>query len=163
MSSNQEKVINIPELPLLAGDIQEYLPHRYPFLLVDRVTETDGNSIVGYKNVTMNEEFFQGHFPNQPIMPGVLIIEALAQISGILGFIKNNVKPDGNSLFLFAGVEKVRFKKPVVPGDQLVLKSESLMQRANIYKYSCTALVEGQVVASAEITISHQKMSNNDE
>lgn len=163
MSSNQEKVINIPELPLLAGDIQEYLPHRYPFLLVDRVTETDGNSIVGYKNVTMNEEFFQGHFPNQPIMPGVLIIEALAQISGILGFIKNNVKPDGNSLFLFAGVEKVRFKKPVVPGDQLVLKSESLMQRANIYKYSCTALVDGQVVASAEITISHQKMSNNDE
>lgn len=163
MSSNQEKVINIPELPLLAGDIQEYLPHRYPFLLVDRVTETDGNSIVGYKNVTMNEEFFQGHFPNQPIMPGVLIIEALAQISGILGFIKNNVKPDGNSLFLFAGVEKVRFKKPVVPGDQLVLQSESLMQRANIYKYSCTALVDGQVVASAEITISHQKMSNNDE
>lgn len=163
MSSNQEKVINIPELPLLAGDIQEYLPHRYPFLLVDRVTETDGNSIVGYKNVTMNEEFFQGHFPNQPIMPGVLIIEALAQISGVLGFIKNNVKPDGNSLFLFAGVEKVRFKKPVVPGDQLVLKSESLMQRANIYKYSCTALVDGQVVASAEITISHQKMSNNDE
>lgn len=152
----------VPNLPLTATQIHEYLPHRYPFLLVDRVVEVYEDNIVGYKNVTLNEEFFQGHFPQQPIMPGVLIIEALAQVSGILGFIMNNVKPDGDSLFLFAGAEKIRFKRPVVPGDQLVLKSKLVMQRRGIYKYDCTACVDEQVVAAAEIMISHQKMSNNE-
>ncbi len=147
-----------PELPLNIQQIREYLPHRYPFLLVDRVTEVDENTIVGYKNVTINEEFLQGHFPTYPIMPGVLIVEALAQISGILGFILNDQKPTEGSLFLFAGAERVRFKKQVVAGDQLVLKSELVMQKRGIYKYQCTASVDGIVAATAEIMISHQKV-----
>jgi 3-hydroxyacyl-[acyl-carrier-protein] dehydratase len=146
-----------PSLPMNINTIREYLPHRYPFLLVDRVTEVTENSIVGYKNVTINEEFFQGHFPEYPIMPGVLIIEALAQVSGVLGFIMNDEKPRPGSLFLFAGAERIRFKKQVVAGDQLVLKSELVMQKRGIYKYNCTASVDGVVAATAEIIISHQK------
>lgn len=149
---------NKPELPMNIQTIREYLPHRYPFLLVDRVVEITDNSIVGYKNVSINEEFFQGHFPEYPIMPGVLIIEALAQVSGILGFVMNNQKPNPGSLFLFAGAERIRFKKQVVAGDQLVLKSELVMQKRGIYKYNCTATVDGIVAATAEIIISHQKI-----
>ncbi len=149
---------NKPELPMNIQTIREYLPHRYPFLLVDRVVEITDNSIVGYKNVSINEEFFQGHFPEYPIMPGVLIIEALAQVSGILGFVMNNQKPNSGSLFLFAGAERIRFKKQVVAGDQLVLKSELVMQKRGIYKYNCTATVDGIVAATAEIIISHQKI-----
>ena len=100
----------IPELPMQIQTIRQYLPHRYPFLLVDRVIEVTDNSIVGYKNVSINEEFLQGHFPEYPIMPGVLIVEALAQVSGVLGFIMNNETPKPGSLFLFAGAERVRFK-----------------------------------------------------
>ena len=145
-------------LPMQVQTIREYLPHRYPFLLVDRVTEVSENGIVGYKNVSINEEFMQGHFPGYPIMPGVLIVEAMAQISGVLGFIMNNEKPKAGSLFLFAGAERVRFKKQVVPGDQLVLKSELIMQKRGIYKYQCTASVDGVMAATAEIIISHQKL-----
>lgn len=148
----------VPELPMQIQAIREYLPHRYPFLLIDRVTEVHENSVVGYKNVSINEEFMQGHFPGYPIMPGVLIVEAMAQISGVLGFIMNNEKPQPGSLFLFAGAEKVRFKKQVVPGDQLVLKSELIMQKRGIYKYLCTARVDGVMAATAEIIISHQKL-----
>lgn len=148
----------VPELPMQIQAIREYLPHRYPFLLLDRVTEVAENSIVGYKNVSINEEFMQGHFPGYPIMPGVLIVEAMAQISGVLGFIMNNEKPKLGSLFLFAGAEKVRFKKQVVPGDQLVLKSELVMQKRGIYKYQCSASVDGVIAAAAEIIISHQKL-----
>ncbi len=148
----------VPELPMQIQTIREYLPHRYPFLLIDRVTEVHENSVVGYKNVSINEEFMQGHFPGYPIMPGVLIVEAMAQISGVLGFIMNNEKPQPGSLFLFAGAEKVRFKKQVVPGDQLVLKSELIMQKRGIYKYQCTASVDGVLAATAEIIISHQKL-----
>ena len=150
-----------PELPMNIQTIREYLPHRYPFLLVDRVTEVTDNSIVGYKNVSINEEFLQGHFPEYPIMPGVLIVEALAQVSGILGFIMNNTKPSGDSLFLFAGVDKVRFKKQVVAGDQLVLKAELVMQKRGIFKYNCTASVDGIVATTAEIMISHQKIEQS--
>ncbi|OTG82509.1 3-hydroxyacyl-[acyl-carrier-protein] dehydratase FabZ [Acinetobacter sp. ANC 4558] len=146
----------IPKLPMNIHTIREYLPHRYPFLLVDRVTEITEKGIVGYKNVSINEEFFQGHFPDYPIMPGVLIIEALAQVSGILGFVMNNVKPQPGTVFLFAGAEKVRFKKPVVAGDQLILKSELIMQKLGIYKYNCVASVDGIVAATAEIIISKQ-------
>ena len=146
----------IPKLPMHIGTIREYLPHRYPFLLVDRVNEITENSIVGYKNVSINEEFFEGHFPDYPIMPGVLIIEALAQVSGVLGFVMNNVKPEPGTVFLFAGAEKVRFKKPVVPGDQLELKSKLVMQKLGIYKYNCVASVDGIVAATAEIIISKQ-------
>lgn len=149
---------NKPQLPMNMQQIREYLPHRYPFLLVDRVTEITDNSIIGYKNVSINEEFLQGHFPEYPIMPGVLIVEALAQVSGILGFVMNDVKPTPGSLFLFAGAEKIRFKKQVVAGDQLVLKSELLMQKRGIYKYLCTASVDGIIATTAEIIISHQKL-----
>ena len=144
-------------LPLTYHTLKHYLPHRYPFLLVDRIVEVTDNGIVGYKNVSINEEFLQGHFPNYPIMPGVLIVEAMAQVSGILGFIMNNEKPSAGSLFLFAGAEKVRFKKQVVAGDQLVLKSELVMQKRGIYKYNCIATVDGVVAATAEIMVSHQK------
>jgi len=158
MTESKSLPFTVPELPIQTQMIREYLPHRYPFLLVDRVTEVTENGIVGYKNVSINEEFMQGHFPGYPIMPGVLIVEAMAQISGVLGFIMNNEKPRPGSLFLFAGAEKVRFKKQVVPGDQLVLKSELLMQKRGIYKYLCTASVDGVVAAVAEIIISHQKL-----
>ncbi len=158
MTESKSLPFAVPELPMHVQTIREYLPHRYPFLLVDRVTEVTESGIVGYKNVSINEEFLQGHFPNYPIMPGVLIIEAMAQISGVLGFIMNNVKPTADSLFLFAGAEKIRFKKQVVAGDQLVLKSELLMQKRGIYKYSCTASVDGIVATTAEIIISHQKL-----
>jgi len=135
-----------PELPMNIQKIREYLPHRYPFLLVDRVVEITDNGIVGYKNVSINEEFLQGHFPNYPIMPGVLIVEA------------NNEVPREGSLFLLAGAEKVRFKKQVVAGDQLVLKSELVMQKRGIYKYNCIATVDGVVATTAEIMVSHQKV-----
>ena len=158
MTESKSLPFAVPELPMQTQTIREYLPHRYPFLLVDRVTEVTENAIVGYKNVSINEEFMQGHFPGYPIMPGVLIVEAMAQISGVLGFIMNDEKPRAGSLFLFAGAEKIRFKKQVVPGDQLVLKSELLMQKRGIYKYLCTASVDGVIAATAEIIISHQKL-----
>ena len=141
------------------NEIRQLLPHRYPFLLVDRVVAIDleQKTINAYKNVSINEPFFNGHFPQHPIMPGVLIIEALAQVSGVLGFVMNGEKPKPGSLFLFAGAEKVRFKKQVVAGDQLVLKSELVMQKRGIYKYHCTASVDGIVAAAAEIIISHQR------
>ena len=158
MTESQNQDLNKPALPMNIQQIREYLPHRYPFLLVDRVTEITDNSIVGYKNVSINEEFLQGHFPEYPIMPGVLIVEALAQVSGVLGFVMNGEKPQPGSLFLFAGAEKVRFKKQVVAGDQLVLKSELVMQKRGIYKYNCTASVDGIVATTAEIIISHQRI-----
>lgn len=153
---SEELSFTIPKLPMHIETIRQYLPHRYPFLLVDRVVSISEREISGYKNVTINEEFLQGHFPDYPIMPGVFIVEAMAQISGILGFLMNHQRAGDGSLFLFAGAEKVRFKKPVVAGDQLMLHSELLMRKRGIYKYNCTASVDGGVVAAAEIIISHQ-------
>ena len=132
--------------------ILEYLPRRYPFLLVDRVTEIEkGISITGYKNVTINEPFFTGHFPGNPIMPGVLILEAMAQVSGILGFVTNDSKPTEGRIQYFAGSNRVRFKRPVIPGDQLVLESSLIANKHSIWKFDCRALVDGNVVCVAEI------------
>lgn len=150
---------DLPELPMSTQVIRSYLPHHYPFLLVDRVTHMErGVSIQGYKNLTINEEFFQGHFPKYPIMPGVLIMEALAQLSGILGMCILNTRPVNGDNFLFAGMENVRFKKQVVPGDQLILKSELIFNRRGVFKFQSSASVDDKIVAQAEIILSHQKM-----
>lgn len=129
--------------------IMEYLPHRYPFLLVDRILELTSEEVVGLKNVTINEPFFQGHFPGEPIMPGVLIIEALAQTGGILAF--TLVSDFRGRPIYFMGMDKVRFRKPVRPGDQLILKLKILKRRGPTFKMSAEAFVEEQLVAEAEL------------
>jgi len=130
--------------------ITSLLPHRYPFLLVDRVVEVEpGQRLLGYKNVTINEPFFQGHFPEKPVMPGVLIIEALAQATGLLAMESEDVA--GKAIYYLVGVDKARFKRPVVPGDQLMLEVEVLKQRRGIWTFSGKGAVDGQVCASAEI------------
>ncbi len=140
-------------------EILEYLPHRYPFLLVDRVTELEkGKSIKGYKNLSFNEEFFQGHFPNNPIMPGVLIIEAMAQLSGILGFVTVGRKPSDGVVQYLAGASRVRWKRPVLPGDQLRMESELVSGKRGIYKFDCRALVDGEVVCVAEILTAEREV-----
>ena len=145
-------------LPINAVVLRDYLPHRYPFMLLDRVTAVKTNEwITGLKNITINEPFFNGHFPEEPIMPGVLMIEAMAQVAGVLGFISKNVKPRDGYIYLFAGVDKVRFKRQVIPGDQLILRAEKTMERHSIYKFSCTACVGDELAASAEITIAEQR------
>ena len=132
--------------------ILEHLPHRYPFLLVDRVLAMEvGKSIHAYKNVTINEPFFQGHFPHHPVMPGVLIMEALAQAAGILSFKTMGEKPDPNSVFYFVGIDEARFKKPVMPGDQLHLHVGIERQTRGIWKYKAEARVDGLVVAEAKL------------
>ena len=133
-------------------EIREYLPHRYPFLLVDRVIDLEvGKNITAIKNVTINEPFFDGHFPNLPIMPGVLIVEAMAQAAGILGFKTLDKKPSDGSIYMFVGADKMRFKKPVVPGDQLTLKAEIITSRSGVWKFDCRAEVDGKMVAAGQI------------
>ena len=140
-------------------EIFDYLPHRYPFLLIDRVTNlVSGESIKGYKNVTMNEDMFNGHFPNQPIMPGVLIIEAAAQLSGILAFETIGTRPSDGKNYLFGGVEKARFKRPVVPGDRLDLKSVIIAQRSKMMKFEIEAHVSEETACSAKITVFEQDL-----
>lgn len=134
------------------NDIRKYLPHRYPFLLIDRVLEiVPGKSLVAIKNVTINEPFFNGHFPQTPIMPGVLIIEAIAQASGILIFKTENTMPDNNNWFFLAGIDNARFKKMVLPGDQLRLEIEIIRARRDLWKFKGVATVEGQLACEAEI------------
>lgn len=148
------------DLPMQADVIRTFLPQRYPFLLVDRVTEVIPNKFIkGLKNVSINEEFFQGHFPGLPIMPGVLIVESMAQIAGMLGFISVGKRPRDGYMFLFAGADKVRFKHQVLPGDTLVISAELLMQRRGILKFSCAAHVESKLVASADILVSEQQIT----
>jgi len=131
--------------------IMNYLPHRYPFLLVDRVLEiVPGEKIVALKNVTMNEPFFQGHFPGTPIMPGVLIIEAMAQAGGVL-FSSEQLKEKQGSLFYFMGMDKVKFRKPVVPGDQIIFEVKIIRQRSKVVKMAGTATVNQKIVAEAEL------------
>lgn len=134
--------------------ILKQLPHRYPFLLVDRVLAcSPGESIRAIKNVTYNEPFFPGHFPQRPVMPGVMIIEALAQTAGILAFVTAKVIPDENTRFYFVGIDGARFRRPVEPGDQLVLDARLERQMRGIWKFSTAALVDGQEVASAEMMV----------
>jgi 3-hydroxyacyl-[acyl-carrier-protein] dehydratase len=134
-----------------------HLPQRYPMLMIDRVTELDpGKRIVALKNVSANEPYFQGHFPNRPIMPGVLILEAMAQAAGILVFRSRGMKPDDKSIYYYVGIDNARFKKPVVPGDQLELEVLFERELRNIAKFSCVARVAGASVAEATILCSVQ-------
>ncbi|MCP5264592.1 MAG: 3-hydroxyacyl-ACP dehydratase FabZ [Burkholderiaceae bacterium] len=132
--------------------ILEHLPHRYPFLLVDRVLEIElGKRIVAIKNVTINEPYFIGHFPHLPVMPGVLQIEALAQAAGILSFQTMGRRSDAGSVYYFVGIDNARFKRPVVPGDQLRLEVEITRVARSIWKYAGRATVDGQLSAEAEL------------
>jgi 3-hydroxyacyl-[acyl-carrier-protein] dehydratase len=141
--------------PLLdINAILRQLPHRYPFLLVDRVLECrEGESIRALKNVTYNEPYFPGHFPYRPVMPGVIIIEALAQVAGILAFRTAGVMPDEETRFYFVGIDKARFRRPVEPGDQLILTARLQRQMRGIWKFEAVALVGDVEVASAELMV----------
>jgi 3-hydroxyacyl-[acyl-carrier-protein] dehydratase len=132
--------------------IMDFLPHRYPFLLVDRVLECDGSHfILGIKNVTMNEPFFQGHFPGYPLMPGVLVIEALAQIASILAWKIAGARPGGDMLIFFAGIDNARFRRQVLPGDQIVLEARVTRMVRGIGKFAVRALVDGEIAAEADL------------
>ena len=133
-------------------DILKKLPHRYPFLLVDRVLEIEkGKRIRCLKNVTMNEPFFGGHFPHRPVMPGVLMLEALAQAAALLAFETLDVVPDDNTVYYFAGIDGARFKRPVEPGDQLTLEAELLRMKAGIFKFAARAKVGDAIATEAEL------------
>ncbi|MDD5058391.1 MAG: 3-hydroxyacyl-ACP dehydratase FabZ [Sideroxydans sp.] len=133
-------------------EILEHLPHRYPFLLIDRVLDVvPGESIVALKNVTINEPFFPGHYPHHPVMPGVLVIEAMAQAAALLSFKSMGTKADTNSVYYFVGIDNARFKRPVSPGDQLIFKVAITQNRRGLWKFKGTAEVEGQVAAEAEL------------
>ncbi len=135
-------------------EVLRRLPHRYPFLLVDRVLEcVPGHKVRALKNVTINEPYFQGHFPHRPVMPGVIIIEALAQAAGVLAFVTAGVYPDENSVFYFVGIDKARFRRPVEPGDQLVLQATLERNLRGIWKLSAVATVGDEEAASAELML----------
>ena len=137
--------------------ILQHLPHRYPFLLIDRVTEfIAGESLVGYKNVTYNEPFFLGHFPERPVMPGVLILEAMAQATGLLAFRTVERGAKRESLYFLVGIDKARFKKPVEPGDQLELHANLIRAKRGIWVFACESRVDDKVVATAEIMCTEQ-------
>ena len=133
--------------------ILKQLPHRYPFLLVDRVIELEqGKRIKALKNVTINEPFFEGHFPNRPVMPGVLMLEALAQAAGLLAFDTLGTTPSEDMVYYFAGIDGARFKRPVEPGDQLILEAELVRMKAGIFKFKARALVGTELAVEAELT-----------
>ena len=140
--------------------ILKRLPHRYPFLLVDRVVEIEKDvRIRALKNVTINEPFFMGHFPHRPVMPGVLILEALAQAAALLSFASMDQDPGDDTVVYFAGIDGARFKRPVEPGDQLVLEASIERAKAGIYKYKGRALVDGQLAAEAELMCTMRKIA----
>lgn len=134
------------------NQIKQYLPHRYPLLLVDRVLDWEsGKTITAIKNVTINEEFFNGHFPHKPVMPGVLMIEALAQTAALLAFLTMGQKPDDNAVVYFVGIDGARFKRPVEPGDQLRMQVEIVRQSRGIWKFKALTTVDGQTAVEAEL------------
>jgi 3-hydroxyacyl-[acyl-carrier-protein] dehydratase len=134
---------------MTVNEIMKLLPHRYPFLLVDRIADFQpGVSATGVKNVTINEPFFQGHFPGQPIMPGVLIIEAMAQVAGVMAFSSG---VEGKAVY-FMSIDNAKFRRPVVPGDQVIMDIKVLKQRGNVWRFSGTATVDGKLVSEAEFT-----------
>jgi 3-hydroxyacyl-[acyl-carrier-protein] dehydratase len=134
---------------MTVNEIMKLLPHRYPFLLVDKIVDLKpGESALGVKNVTINEPFFQGHFPGQPIMPGVLVIEAMAQVAGVMAF-RSGV--EGKSVF-FMSIDNAKFRRPIVPGDQVMMEIKVLKQRGNVWKFSGAATVDGKLVSEAEFT-----------
>jgi len=140
--------------------IVECLPHRYPFLLVDRVLEVvPGERITALKNVTINEPFFPGHYPHHPVMPGVLVIEALAQTAAILSFKTLGSGPDKDSVYYFVGIDNARFKRPVVPGDQLIFEVSLLANKRGLWKFSAAAKVEGAVAAEADLMCTVRSVS----
>jgi 3-hydroxyacyl-[acyl-carrier-protein] dehydratase len=133
-------------------DIRRYLPHRYPFLMVDRVVEvTAGESIVAYKNLSVNEAFFNGHFPDNPILPGVLLLEAMAQAAGILGFYSQGKTNEDGSTYYFAGADNLRFRRPCVPGDRVMLRAAVVSQRRGIWKFDVSSDVDGELAGAATI------------
>jgi 3-hydroxyacyl-[acyl-carrier-protein] dehydratase len=143
------------------NQIKQYLPHRYPLLLVDRVLDWEsGKSITALKNVTINEEFFNGHFPHKPVMPGVLMIEALAQTAALLSFLTMGQKPDENTVVYFIGIDGVRFKRPVEPGDQMKMEVEILRTSRGIWKYKARATVDSQIVVEAELMCTMRSASD---
>jgi 3-hydroxyacyl-[acyl-carrier-protein] dehydratase len=134
---------------MTVNEIMKLLPHRYPFLLVDKIVDLKpGESAVGVKNVTINEPFFQGHFPGQPIMPGVLVIEAMAQVAGVMAFSSGM---EGKSVY-FMSIDNAKFRRPIVPGDQVMMEIKVLKQRGNVWRFSGAATVDGKVVSEAEFT-----------
>ena len=140
--------------------ILKQLPHRYPILLVDRVLEIEkGVRIKAVKNVTINEPFFTGHFPHRPVMPGVLMLEALAQAAALLSFNALDTVPDDNTVYYFAGIDGARFKRPVEPGDQLTLDVEMLRMKAGIFKFKASASVAGELAVEAELTCAMRKIA----
>ena len=139
-------------------NVLKHLPHRYPFLLIDRVLEyTPDESLVAIKNVTINEPFFQGHFPNRPVMPGVLVVEAMAQACGVLSFRTAETLPTQNSVYLFVGIDKARFKRPVEPGDQLRIEVSLKRKMHGIYKFNAAAKVNGELCCSAELMCTYKE------
>ncbi len=140
--------------------ILKQLPHRYPFLLVDRVLMIEkGVRIQALKNVTINEPFFEGHFPHRPVMPGVLMLEALAQAAALLAFDAMDASPESGSIYYFAGIDNARFKRPVEPGDQLILEAELLRMKAGIFKFKTSARVDGELAVEAELTCAMRSVS----
>ena len=137
-------------MKILKDDIKKYLPHREPFLFIDEVIDIDQNNKIHVrKYISPDEYFLDGHFPNNPIFPGVIIIEALGQASGILGFVKMNKTPDEGSMYYFVGADKLRFKNPVIPGDKLTLESTKISEKAGIWKFDCKAHVGDKFICSA--------------
>lgn len=133
-------------------EVLQYLPHRYPFLLIDRVVECElGVRLKAIKNVSYNEPFFPGHFPARPVFPGVLVLEAMAQATGLLAFRTEGVRPDDNTLYLFVGVDKARFKRQVSPGDQLEVTAELQRTSRGVWRFACEARVDGEIACEADL------------